>query len=1057
MKRLISSMKWAQLPGVEIVQVQMDIRPVNHEGIVKIIFSSFPKDSRYSSRFTFLPFLPGKPARRKGHSNLRYLCASIPEIPMSTPYTPGNIIHGFRLIEKRFVREVNAECLHFSHEQSGARLLKIQADDPNKTFCIGFKTLPLADNGAPHIMEHSVLNGSRNFPVKSPFDVLLKGSLSTFLNAFTSKDYTMYPVASMNRKDYFNLMHVYLDAVFNPLIYDDPRIFQQEGWHYELTGPDAPLNYTGVVYNEMMGAFSNPQRELWYQVFRHLFPDNAYGFESGGLPAAIPTLTQDEFTGFHRKYYHPDNSYIFLYGDADLSEELAFLDEKYLSGYHKTGQAVEIAEQPPFASAKTVTERYPVMEGSETANQTFLTYNFVAGRNTDLALTLALDVLCEVLVNQESAPLRLALAEAGIGQDVSASSSNFLQHSVQIAVLNANPGDRDRFVEIVTGTLRKVIAGGIDKREIEGVINRIEFRLREGDDAQKGLTFLNMALPRWFFAGDPITGLEYEKPLEEVKQALTTRYLEEVAERWFTGNPHTLILSLEPDPKLEAERTALTEQVLAAKRASLDAETEHRLITETADLIAHQQREDTPEALATVPMLTLADIDRKAAFYPVSESRVEGIPVLMHETFTNHVVYLNLYFGMEGLTQEQLPYAALLANLLGSLGTDHYTFGELNQALNIHTGRFYTSLRTFLPRYDDRRMVPRFTVTSKAMNGKTGKLFALISEIVRCTRYDDLPRLRTLLSRHYSMLDAEVKGNGYPVASRRHASYTGNQGMFHEITTGLSYYWFVAQLMKDFETRGPEIATTLQEIAGILFRRGNLTAAMTGAGDDRPAFDLGLAGLAGDLGAGASDPKVWHFGTGPRREGLLAASSVQYVIKGYNFRRLGIEWDPKMRVLNQVLSTDWLQTRIRVIGGAYGGFSHVTPAGEFTFNSYRDPNLGATLANFDETPGYLEAFSADDSTMTRYIIGTIAELDTPRTPSQRGEQAFSTHFNGRTQEEVQRDREAVLSTTAGDIRRFAPVVRQVLEQGAVCVYGNADRLTAERGIFDSLVATTPTG
>jgi len=387
---------------------------------------------------------------------------------MEKIYLPGNIYHGFRLIEKRFVREVNAECLHFGHVKSGASLLKICSDDPNKTFCIGFKTFPASDNGAPHILEHAVLNGSKSFPVKSPFDVLLKGSLNTFLNAFTSKDYTMYPVASMNEKDYFNLMHIYLDAVFNTLIHDDPRIFMQEGWHHELASPDEKLQYTGVVYNEMKGAFSNPQQELWYQTFRHLFPDNAYGNESGGRPGAIPTLSSEEFLDFHTRFYHPENSYIFLYGNADTDRELSFLDSAYLDKYELRGLPATIDYQPPFQGMKTVTEYYPLMEGSETTEQTFLTWNVVAGYNTDPALTMALDVLCEVLVNQESAPVRLALLEAGIGQDVIASSSNFMQHAVQIAAFNANPADREPFVEIILRELRKAASGGLNKADRRG-------------------------------------------------------------------------------------------------------------------------------------------------------------------------------------------------------------------------------------------------------------------------------------------------------------------------------------------------------------------------------------------------------------------------------------------------------------------------------------------------------------------------------------------------------------------------------------------------------------
>ncbi|MCX6269583.1 MAG: insulinase family protein [Bacteroidetes bacterium] len=900
-------------------------------------------------------------------------------------------------------------------------------------------------------MEHSVLNGSRSFPVKSPFDVLLKGSLSTFLNAFTSKDYTMYPVASMNDKDYFNLMHVYLDAVFNPLIYDDPRILKQEGWHYELTGKDEPLNYTGVVYNEMKGSFSNPQRELWYQVFKHLFPGNAYGYESGGTPEAIPTLTYEDFIAFHQKYYHPENSYIFLYGNADLDKELSFIDSAYLSRFTKTGNLITIEDQPPFPGMKEITSFYPVMEESAIANQTFLTYNFVAGHNTDLALTLALDILCEVLVNQESAPVRLALLEAGIGQDVSASSSNFKQHAVQIAAINANPGDKQKFLEIVTATLRKSAADGLNKEEIEGVINRIEFRLREGDDAHKGLTYLNMALPGWFFSNDPLTGLEYDIPLTEVKRALTTDYLETIILKYFLDNPHTLLLTLEPSATLEKERNTLLEEELAARKSSLNEDAITTLISETKELMAYQQREDSAEALATIPMLEITDIDAKAVFHEANQQNITGIPVLSHEQFTNDVVYVNLFFDLQTVPQELIPYVSLLSHVIGSLNTKNYSFGDLNKALNIHTGGFFTSLRSYLVKSDDNQLMTKFVITSKAMNYKTVKLFELSEEILDHTLFNDAERLKTVLARHHSQLDAQVKGNGYHVASRRLSSYISNNGMFNELTGGLSYHWFITGLLKNFDENSGEIIANLEKVAAMLFTWNNLTVSMTGAKKDQTVFATGLDFLARQLPQGTAAEQVWDFNLDSQNEGLMAASNVQYVIQGYNYKKLGYGWDAKMRVLNQVLSTDWLQTRIRVIGGAYGGFSSISPGGNFTFNSYRDPNLGSTLENFSNTPEYLSGFSADKQTMTRYIIGTISEMDSPLTPSQKGDQAVSMFFSRRTAEEVQHDRFAVLATTSEDIRGFSKMASDVLNQNALCVYGNADRLTADKSLFHSLL------
>ncbi|MEI6435730.1 MAG: insulinase family protein [Bacteroidota bacterium] len=970
---------------------------------------------------------------------------------MASTYISGNIYHGFLLAEQRFIREINAECLQFNHLKSGARLLKIISDDANKTFSIGFKTFPESDSGAPHIMEHSVLNGSKSFPVKSPFDVLIKGSLSTFLNAFTSKDFTMYPVASMNDRDYFNLMHVYLDAVFNPLIYDDPRILKQEGWHYELTGLDEPLRYTGVVYNEMKGSFSNPQRELWYQVFRHLFPDNAYGHESGGTPSAIPTLTISEFLQFHQKYYHPENSYIFLYGNADLDKELAFIDNSYLEKFEKTGNVITIEDQPAFNSMRDVTEYYQFLGEAEAANQTFLTYNFVAGQNTDLALTLALDVLCEVLVNQESAPLRLALAAEGIGQDVSASSSNFKQHAVQIAAINANPGEKKKFLEVIVDTLRKVVSEGLNKEEIEGVINRIEFRLREGDDAQKGLTYLNMALPGWFFANDPFTGLEYEKPLAEVKKALTTDYLETIIRKYFLDNPHTLLLSLEPSITLEKERNDAMEEALQKYKATLTTGDLEDLEIETNQLIEYQQREDTHEALASIPMLEIGDISTKASFYPVDQQVITGIPALTYEQFTNDVVYVNLLFNMQVVPQELIPYVSLLSILIGAMNTKNYSFGELNKLLNIHTGGFFTSPRIYLIKSNDDQILPKFVVSSKAMNHKVGKLFELAGEILTNTIYDDQERLKTVLMRHHSQLDSQMKGNGFQVAGSRFASYISNQGMLREVSGGLTYYWFVTDLLRNFDAIYPKICDNLKLVSSLLFNWNNLQATISGTKKDQAAFSIGLDQLARQLPYGSSSLEKWDFSVGNINEGIMAASNVQYVIKGYNFKKLGYKWNGKMRVLKQILSTDWLQTRIRVIGGAYGGFCTVSPNGNLIFNSYRDPNLKATIDNFNETAEYLSSFSADTQSMTRYIIGVIAEMDAPLTPSQKGDQAITLFLSQRTAEDMQLDRDAVLSTTREDICGFKQMVADVLNQNILCVYGNSDKITTDQSLFNSLV------
>jgi hypothetical protein len=966
-------------------------------------------------------------------------------------FKTGEKYHGFTLTEKKFVEEVNAECLLFTHDKSGARLLKVANDDPNKLFNIAFKTAPETDYGTPHIMEHSVLNGSKNFPVKSPFDVLMQGSLNTFLNAMTGSDITTYPVASMNNKDYFNLMHVYLDAVFNPLIYSDPKILQQEGWHYELNAKDEPLTYKGVVYNEMKGAYSSPEWEMDYQIKKILFPDNTYGVSSGGYPTEIPKLTYEYFLDFHKKYYHPSNSYILLYGNADLNQELEFIDREYLSKYDVSPDKVEIPLQKPFDALKEVEKTYAVPEGSPVENQTFLNLSIVVGKSANRALCMTFDVLSEALVNHESAPVRLALQEAGIGRDVRASFNESQQNVFQITVQNANPEDKNRFKEIVFNTLKKVSEEGLDKTMIEGILNRMEFRLKEGDSAQKGLMCLMMTYQSWFFANDPFPGLEFNKPLAEVKKALETNLLETAVENHLISNPHSLLMVLKPEPGLQAKIDMAAEEELEVYKASLTDDDLNKLVTQTKELIEHQKREDTPEALATIPMLELADIGKEIEWYPVTEKTVADIPVLQFDEFTNDIIYSNLYFDVRVLPQELIPYAKLLSTLLGKLGTKNYSFGELDNALNIHTGGFYVSTTSFLENKTDEKLLPKLMISSKATIDKTGKLFELVDEILNKSNYGDTLRLKELITREQARVDSDIKNNGLGYAMTRLQSYYSNAGMFNELVSGLEYYRFITGLSKNFNEKAADIQSKLSETARLLFTKENVIAGVTCSEKDYPAFSAGMEKLVASFLKDAVELNEWKFDFAKKNEGLLTASKVQYVVKGYDYKKLGYQYNGKMRVLNQVLSTDWLQNQVRVIGGAYGGFAGFSANGNVYFGSYRDPNLKETLENYDNTVGYLDKFEADEKTMTRFIIGTVSRLDQPMNVSDKGNLAFQRYFEKTTPEELKAEREAVLSTTPADIKAMSKMVADILGQDAICVYGNDEKIKANAALFGELV------
>ena len=965
-------------------------------------------------------------------------------------FVKGQTYHGFKLLDKRFVKEVNAECLYFEHEKSGARLFKIAADDPNKTFSIAFKTDPESDCGTPHIMEHAVLNGSKNYPAKSPFDVLSKGSLLNFLNAFTGEDFTCFPIASLNEKDYFNGMHVYLDAVFNPLISTDPHILKQEGWHYEMEKPDGPMVYKGIVYNEMKGAFSSPLSELNHLINKNLFPDNGYRFSSGGYPTEIPRLTRDMFLKYHQKYYHPVNSYILLYGNADLDHELAFIDSEYLSKYDKALRPVSFPLQKPFSAVKEVKAFYPVAEGSNIQNQTYLSLNVVCGLNTDRATVMALDILSDLLVNQEAAPIRLALQKEGIGQNVQADVNELQQNVFEIVAQNANPTDKDKFRSIIMKTLDEVCQKGLDKKAIEGAISRTEFRLREGDSAQKGIRYNFLVQPGWFFADDPFLTLEYEKPLAVLKTAITSDYLESFIRKYIMSNPHSLLLVLEPKPGMDKENNAKVEKELSDYRSTLSEKAKETIIKETQDLIAYQKRDDTPSALASIPLLDRKDIDSKAFWYSLKEQHVSDVPVLHHEEFTNGVVYTRMIFDARVLPQELIPYAGLLTKVLGSQNTDNYSFGDLDVALNINTGGFKASLLTYLENQNDDHMIPKFVIDTKVLNKKIDKLVPLLVEIVNRTRYSDIDRLKNILIQHQSNLDARIKRNGSRFARIRLTSYFSNVGMFDELTNGFEYDWFINDLVKNFAQKEKEISANLAKTASLLFNKDNLIAVVTCNRDDLPVYTKELANFVNSLPLAKTHYSEWKFNLEKKNEGFLSASKVQYVHQGYNFKKLGYKWNGKIRVLDQILSSDWLQTRVRIIGGAYGGYSYFAPNGQVFFSSNRDPNLKETLDNYDGIPGYLDKLEINDKDLTRYIIGTISTMDNPLTPSEKGDRALRYYFEKTKPEDLQQERNEVLSVTLDDIKAMKKMTADILGQKAFCVYGSEEKINSQKEIFGKI-------
>ena len=957
-------------------------------------------------------------------------------------------IEGYTLIEKRFVPEVNAECYYFEHDKTGAKVFKIAADDPNKTFCIGFCTPPEDDCGTPHILEHSVLNGSKNYPVKAPFDVLMKGSLNTFLNAMTSKVYTYYPAASMNEKDYFNLMHVYYDAVFNPLIYTRPEIFAQEGWHRELTSADDEIKYKGVVYNEMQGAFSRPTTELFNLACRTLFPGNPFEFVSGGYPDSIPNLTYEKFLNFHKNHYHPSNSYIFFYGDADMNDELTFIDTAYLSKYEKQDFDYKLTMHDPFDEMKETNAYYSVPEGADTVDQTYVALYFVIGDGTDRSLDMSLDVLTDVLINQESAPIRLALQKAGLGKNVSSWSYAMRQNFMQITIDNTNASDAEEIKQIIFNTLDSVAKAGLDKEAVEGVINRMEFNLREDNDANKGVSLVSRNISNWIYKGDPFAGIEYEKPLSEIKKALTTDMLEQIIQTALIDNPYKLLVTLKPKPGLENERNEHIRKELDDYKASLTKYEIDSLVSFTKTLLANQDKEDSPEALATIPVLSIKDIDPETDWYEVEEKDIDGNKVLHYSDFTNSILYIRYMFDLRTIPEELIPWASIYDELLGKLDTKNYTFEELEKTLKINTGSFGSSIVYYDNPITD-ELIPFFRISAKATIDKADTLFDLSNEVLFNTEFSDTARVKTVLTKLLANYESRIKRNGYGIAYQRLRSYISKIGVFKEEISGVDFYWFLRDLVNDFDNQYPTLIANIETLEQSLLTKNNLTIAIICSDDDFNKINDGIAEQIKSYPVKKLELNKWQLKPEVKNEGFLTASKVQFVVQGGNMYHFTDSYNGKFLVLKNIVTNDWLHKEIRVKGGAYGGFGNFGREGEVYFSSYRDPNLTETFDAIKKTGDFVKNYETDSVEFTRSIIGTIADLDYPMTVERKGNVALWRYYSGDTKAEEQQRRDDVLTASIDDIHALAPIVDSIVKQNIYCVYGNQELLEKNKDLFEA--------
>lgn len=966
----------------------------------------------------------------------------------------GKIYHGFKLTEEKNIKEVNGIGRMFLHEKSGAKLYNIENEDDNKVFSISFRTPPEDSTGLPHILEHSVLCGSRKFPLKEPFVELAKGSLNTFLNAMTFPDKTMYPIASQNDKDFLNLMDVYLDAVFYPNIYENPNILRQEGWHYDIDDVNGDITYKGVVYNEMKGAFSSPESVLSRKMQEALYPDSPYGVESGGDPEYIPDLTQEQFLEFHKKYYHPSNSYSYIYGNGNILEYLKFIDEEYLSNFDGITVDSEILLQKSFETPKELTFDYPISKGEKEEDKTFLALSYAVGKSTDAETYLAFDILTYLLLQTSSAPLKRALVDAGLGKDVTGSfESSILQPTFSIVVKNSNPDKKEKFQQVVFDTLEKLVKEGIDKKLVEAAINRYEFSLREADfgSSPKGLIYGIQIMDSWLYDEDPAMHLEYEKTLEKVKSALNTNYFEKMIEKYLLNNSHRALMVVKPKRGLAEEKEKATCEKLRKFKASLSKEEIGKLVQETMELRKRQTTPDSLEDLNSIPLLNIEDIDPKVEDLPLIEKQEQGVKVLHHPLFTNHIVYLNMYFDTDVVPQELLPYISLLSKLLGKLSTEKYSYEDLGNEINVNTGGIGYKAEAFGEHGSDKEYYPKFVVQSKALVDKLPQLHSLIKEIILHTKFSEEKRLKEIVQETKSRLERNIQSAGHMVVAHRLYSYFSPIGHYLEALNGIEYYKFLVDLDNNFDSKKSEIQENLLKVSQLIFNRNQLLLSVTTDEKDYDDFTKHLPTLLEDLQGHKNNPVKYEFDFGAKNEGLMTSSEVQYVGKGYNFKRLGYSYTGSLQVLKTILSYDHLWNHIRVQGGAYGAFFNAGRDGNMYFLSYRDPNLMETFRAYDATTEYLRNFDVDEREMRKYIIGTISRLDSPLTNADKGERATSRYIRHMKLEDIQKERTEVLATTKEDIQNTSKLIEDVLKQNYVCAMGNEDKITTHKDAFSNLI------
>ncbi len=963
-------------------------------------------------------------------------------------------LQAYTVISKQRIEELKSDGWLLKHNKTGARVALLSNDDENKVFYIGFRTPPKDSTGVAHIIEHTVLCGSEKYPIKDPFIELAKGSLNTFLNAMTYPDKTVYPVASCNDKDFKNLMDVYLDAVFHPNIYREEKIFRQEGWHYEMENAGDDLTINGVVYNEMKGAFSSPDDVLYREIMNSLYPHTSYAVESGGDPDVIPELTYEDFLAFHQRYYHPSNSYIYLYGDMDMEERLAYLDREYLSKYDALAVDSALATEPPFGQCVLVEKEYSIMESEPEEGNTYLSYNVSLGENLDREVSVGFQALADAVVGAPGAPVRKALLDAGIGTDISSFyEADVKQPYFSIVAKNAEGEQREAFVSIIEETLKSLSEDGVEKKALRAALNHDEFKYREADYGSypKGLMYGLQMFETWLYDDKkPFDYLELGETYKTLKKEVDSSFYEEMIRIRLLKNTHKSVVVVRPVKGLTGKRDKALAKKLAAKKAAMTQEEIARIVEETEALAAYQEAPDREEDLKKIPLLAREDIGKKARPYCNEELHAGDTALLYHDIYTNGIGYLRFLFDLRQVPEELFPYVGLLQVMLGLVDTEKRSYSELYNEIHLQTGGIVPAVNVYTNADDLSKYKLTFELKVKTLYENLPKAFELAGEILTESVYTDAKRLFELVAENRSGKQAQMMDAGHSLAAGQSLSYLSKQAYLMDQVNGLAFYRLLEGLEKDFEGKKEELSDNMERLVRYIFRPENLMVDFTAERNGLEGLEKLIEGLKAKLYRESVEGKPYVPRPVKKNEGLMSSAQIQYVCRAGNYADKGLSYTGALRVLKVVMSYEYLWMQVRVKGGAYGCMCQFGKTGESYFVSYRDPNLEKTIEVYEKAADFVAGFDADERTMTQYIIGAVSALDMPLTPAAWGTYSLAGYMTGLAFEKVQKERDELLSADAETIRKLAAHIRAFMEDDCLCVVGNEDRIKAQKGLFGSV-------